>query len=296
VRTYLDCYPCFLHQVIESARVAALDEHQQRSALQQTLAEAQTFDSTYPPSEMSSRIQALVRQASRNGDPYRQVKDTCTRQALAMYPHLKQLVQQSADPLETAVRLSVAGNIIDLGVLQTYDLESTVQRVLSQPFAINDLPALRQALAQCGRVLFLGDNAGETVFDRLLIETLSVPVTYVVKCGPTVNDATREDALAAGLHHVAEIVDNGADALGTLLYRCSPGFLRRFQEADLILAKGQANYESLDGSGAPVFFLLQAKCTVIAGHLGVPQYGIVLKREPADAARNATAPAVACES
>jgi uncharacterized protein with ATP-grasp and redox domains len=244
------------------------------------LVEAQHYDTRYTPSEMSSRIQEMVRRAARNGDPYRRAKDESTQRALALLPRLRELLRQAPDPLEMAVRLSIAGNIIDHGVVKKFDLESTVERVLVEPFAIDHLPALRSALVRCRNVLYLADNAGETVFDRLLIEQISAPVTYVVKAAPTVNDATREDAIAAGIHEVATIVDNGSDSLGTLLYRCSPEFIEQFWAADLIIAKGQANFESIDGSGAPAFYLLQAKCEVLAKHLGVPQYGMVVKQEP----------------
>ncbi|MGQ9501393.1 MAG: damage-control phosphatase ARMT1 family protein [Anaerolineae bacterium] len=280
MKTYLDCFPCFLRQVLDSARVASLSEAQQHELLRRVLIEARDYDTSYTPSEMSSRIQEMVRQASCNGDPYRHAKDESTQQALTLLPRLRELVRQASDPLETAVRLSIAGNIIDHGVVRAFDLESTIERVLVEPFAINHLPALRAALARCRNVLYLADNAGETVFDRLLIEQIPVPVTYVVKAAPTVNDATREDAIAAGIHEVATVVDNGSDALGTLLYRCSSEFIEQFWAADLIIAKGQANFESIDGSGAPAFYLLQAKCEVLAKHLGVPQYGMVVKQEP----------------
>lgn len=279
MRTYLDCFPCFLRQVLDSARVAGLDETQQYTLLRRVLVEAQHYDTRYTPSEMSSRIQEMVRQAACNGDPYRHAKDESTQRALTLLPRLRGLMRQALDPLETAIRLSIAGNIIDHGVVKEFDLESTVERVLVEPFAINHLPALRTALTRCRNVLYLADNAGETVFDRLLIEQIAVPVTYVVKAAPTSNDATREDAIAAGIHEVATIVDNGSDALGTLLYRCSPEFIARFWAADLIIAKGQANFESIEGSGAPAFYLLQAKCEVLAKHLGVPQYGMVVKQE-----------------
>jgi damage-control phosphatase, subfamily I len=279
VRTYLDCFPCFLRQIIEASRVAGMDETQQHTLLQRVLRDAETHDMRLAPSEMSSRIHALVRQSTGNRDPYLGAKASSTRQALAMYPRLKSLIQAADDPLETAVRLSIAGNIMDLGVLKEFDLAATVQRVLVEAFAINDLPALRAALARSRHILYMGDNAGETVFDRLLIETLAAPVTYVVKSGPTVNDATHEDALAAGLYECADVVDNGFDGLGTLLHHCSPAFLARFRAAELIIAKGQANFECLDGTGAPAFFLLQAKCEVIARHLGVPQFALVLKQE-----------------
>jgi uncharacterized protein with ATP-grasp and redox domains len=187
-------------------------------------------------------------------------------------------VNEAPDPLETAVRLSIAGNIIDFGPVREYDLLDVVERVLAQPFAVDHGAALREALARVDHVLYLADNAGETVFDRLLIEQLELPVLYAVKGGPTLNDATREDALAAGLDQVAEVVSNGSDAPGTILDRCSKEFRKLYDEAELVIAKGQANYETLSAEGPRVFFLLQTKCPVIARDVGVPTGSIVLKQ------------------
>jgi len=166
-----------------------------------------------------------------------------------------------------------------LGVNDSYDLEATLNRVLKQTFAINDLESLRSSLANSSSILYLADNAGETVFDRVLIETLDSPVTYVVKAGPIINDATWEDAISAGINLVAEIIDNGSEGVGTLLEDCSVSFLESFNLAELIIAKGQANYESLSDTQAPLFFLLQAKCNIIAQDMGVTEGAIVLKKQ-----------------
>ena len=165
---------------------------------------------------MAHGIHRQVRQLTNNADPYQQAKAIATQQALALYPKLKECISRSIDPLETAVRIAIAGNIIDLGVAESYDLEATLKRVLTDQFAINDLQAFRNALKQNHSILYLADNAGETVFDRVLIETLNQPVTYVVKASPIINDATREDAIASGIDQVAKIIDNGSDTPGTL--------------------------------------------------------------------------------
>jgi len=280
MKTYLDCYPCFLRQALEAARLAGADEAQQYRVLMEVAGEMQQFKLDSTPPEMAHRSHRITRRTAHNHDPYQRAKQASTRQALAMYPGLKELVANAEDPLETAVRLSIAGNIIDLGVGREHDnLESTVERVLAQPFAIGHLAAFREALVGAEGVLFLADNAGETVFDRILIETLETPVTYVVKGGPILNDATREDAVEAGLDQVAAIIDTGCDVPATILHHCSPEFCQTFDQAELIIAKGQGNYESLSGSGAPVFFLLLAKCPVIAQHLGVPVKSVILKQE-----------------
>jgi uncharacterized protein with ATP-grasp and redox domains len=279
MKTYLDCYPCFLRQALSAARRADASDDQQRQILLKTMEELASLPTDATPPQMASRIHRQVRQLTNISDPYRQAKDEATQQALALYPKLKELVSHSSKPLKTALRIAIAGNIIDLGVAESYDLEATLERVLEQHLAINDIEAFRTALMGNRSILYLADNAGETVFDRVLIETLDQSVTYVVKASPIINDATREDAIAAGIDQVAEIIDTGSDAPGTLLDQCSKVFRDRFSNAKLIIAKGQANYESLSDNPAPIFFLLQAKCSVIARDLGVDEGSVILKRQ-----------------
>lgn len=278
MKTYLDCYPCFLRQALDAARRAGADERQQHTILDRVLDALRQNEISSTPPEIGDRVHRIVRQETGDSDPYRAAKEASTHQALALYPRLKSLLVEANDPLETAVRLSIAGNIIDLSAVGEYDLVDTVERVLAQPFAVDNGAAFREALSEAGRVLYLADNAGETVFDRLLIETLPVPVVYVVKGGPVLNDATREDAKAAGLDQVATIVDNGTNAMGTVLNRCSDDFVRLYNEAEMVIAKGQANYETLSDEGCKVFFLLQVKCPIIARDAGVPVGSIVLKQ------------------
>ncbi|MFW5879109.1 MAG: damage-control phosphatase ARMT1 family protein [Myxococcota bacterium] len=276
MRIYLDCWPCFLRQALSGTRRTGAGPEEQRQVLLGTMAILESMPREATPPEMAERIHRLVRELTGHVDPYVEAKREATRSALTLRPKLSAMVEGADDRLETAVRVAIAGNIIDHGVAESYDLASTLERVLAQPFAISGLDELRLALAEASWVLYLADNAGETVFDRLLIEALGRPVVYVVKGGPALNDATREDALEAGLHEVAEIVDTGACAVGTPLPLCSAEFRRRFEEAPLIIAKGQANYETLSSVEAPVFFLLQIKCEVIGQDLGVGKGEIVL--------------------
>ncbi|MBN1876160.1 MAG: DUF89 family protein [Anaerolineae bacterium] len=279
MHTYLDCYPCFLRQALSAARRVGANESQQYVIMGQTLALLQTLPLDKTPPEIGYAVHRIVREMLGHSDPYRAIKDASTRAALALYPRLKALVAESADPLETAVRLSIAGNIIDFAFSdELADLWTTVERVLASPFAFTDLAALRAALAMTDHVLYLADNAGETVFDRVLIELLQLPVTYCVKGGPALNDATREDAIAAGLAAPVDIIDNGSDAPGTILSLCSEAFRQIYAAAPLIIAKGQANYETLSAAGARVFFLLQVKCPVIGRDLGVPVGSVIVRQ------------------
>jgi damage-control phosphatase, subfamily I len=277
MKTYLDCYPCLMRQALSASRKAGAPEALQKEVLISAMEELQQLPSETTPAEMAYKIHCLVREKTAIEDPYKDAKEQATQEALSLYPELKKKIDAATDRLEMAVRVAIAGNIIDLGVSDSYDIHATLSRVLTQPFAINDLSLLRKALSESSAVLFLADNAGETVFDRVLIEELNIPVTYVVKAAPIINDATYEDAEAAGITQVAEVIDNGSQAPGTILEQCSESFIQRFEQADLILAKGQANYESLSENSAPIFFLLQVKCNVIARDLGINETDIVLK-------------------
>lgn len=274
-----ECQHCFMRQASNAAHLAGLDAAATAELKQAVSAELAAQPADLPLPAKASRLHALVRQISGNPDPYRRAKQQATEHALSLYPHLKQLIATSTDPLDTAVRLAIAGNIIDLGVANEYDLEASIERVLATPLAIDHIMRLKQALQSARTVLYLGDNAGETVMDRLLIETLPLPVTYVVKGGPAVNDATREDANAAGLDQVCEVIDNGAAILGTILAECSTDLRQRFWSAEVVIAKGMANYESLCGTREKLFFLLQAKCAVIAGYLGVAEKSLVVMED-----------------
>ncbi|MCK4306309.1 MAG: DUF89 family protein [Candidatus Eisenbacteria sp.] len=278
MKIYLDCYPCFLRQALQAARLSGADEEQQRLIVERVLDDLRKSGPGSTPPEMGDRIHRIVRELGGRADPYQSAKEESTRQALALYPWLKELVARADDPLITAARISIAGNIIDFGPSHNFNLKDTVERVLAQPFAIDDTVAFRECLATARGVLYLADNAGETVFDRVLIDHLATKVIYVVKSGPILNDAIMEDALAAGLDSVATLIENGYDAPGTILNRCSAEFRRLYNEAELIIAKGQANYETLSQEGERVFFLLQTKCPVISRDAGVPDMSIILKR------------------
>jgi uncharacterized protein with ATP-grasp and redox domains len=278
VKTHLDCYPCFLRQALEAARFAGAGERQQATVLRRVLELLASDVEGLNPAEIGDSVHRLVREEVGHADPYGVAKESSTRRALDLYPRMKSLLGRANDPLRVAVRLSIAGNVIDFAQGRRYDLWKEVERVLVQPFAVDHRERFRDALAGAGQLLLLADNAGEVVFDRLLIEVLDVPVAYAVKGGPVLNDATADDARDAGIDEVAEIVSTGSDAPGTILSRCSTSFRERFAASDVVLAKGQANYETLGDDGNGVFFALRVKCPVLARDASVPVGSIVFRR------------------
>jgi uncharacterized protein with ATP-grasp and redox domains len=272
MKTYFECIPCFIRQALDAARIATNDEKIQEQVLRKVLALANELDMTQSPPLMGQKIHRLIRELVGTEDPYRGIKGKFNEVALKLYPRLRQTIINSDDPVATAVRLAIAGNIIDFGVngtLQEADLEETISQCLSGKFEDMQLKLFRSDVNGARNILYLADNAGEIVFDRLLIEQLPIEkVTVVVKGSPVINDATMEDAMLAGLPKIVEVIDNGSDVPGTILESCSRQFQRRFGNADLIIAKGQGNYETLSGVDKNIFFILKAKCPVIARDIG----------------------------
>jgi len=185
---------------------------------------------------------------------------------------------QGEDKLEQGLKISAAGNIIDVVFTEKYDLWDEVISTVNHELQGGGFDAFRRELLTAPHLLYLADNVGETTFDRVFIETLDLPVYYAVKSGPILNDATREDALAAGIDKVAIIVETGSRALGTNLSECAEDFRQLFENSSLIISKGQANFEMLDEMGEKIFFLMRAKCPVISQVLNVQQNHLVLKQ------------------
>ena len=281
MRTFVDCIPCFVRQALDSVRLATNDHSVHERLLREILKAASEMDFRQSPPAMGQQIHRLIRELSGQRDPYRETKDRFNRLALDMYPLLEALVERSPIPLKTAVRLAIAGNVIDSGVNSDLDeaqVDEAIQHALASPLS-GDVQELSVAVSTATEILYLADNAGEIVFDRLLIEQMPLDkVTVVVKGTPVLNDATVVDARAAGITELVEVIDNGSDAPGTILDDCSQAFRRRFHKADLIIAKGQGNYETLSEVEKDVFFVLMAKCPVIARDLGCPVGSLVLRR------------------
>ena len=279
MQTYHECIPCFLKQALNAARLATSDTAIHEQVLRRVLKETAEMPLNQPPPMMGQRIHRIIREAAGSADPYLEVKNHYNTFALSLYPRLRETVAQSAHPLETAIRLSIAGNIIDFGLARSIDqqeVSAVLEQSLTQELA-GDAGAFQAALADARDILFLGDNAGEIVFDRLLIENLpGNNITYVVRGKPVINDATRADAEATGISGLVEVMDNGSDAPGTLLDQCSGDFRRAFDDADLVVAKGQGNFESLSDIKKHIFFIFKVKCPVVAAHTGAPEGSMMI--------------------
>jgi uncharacterized protein with ATP-grasp and redox domains len=204
-------------------------------------------------------------------DPFLEEKRLSNNVALALYDEWKPKVLLADDPFDLALRLAIAGNIMDYGASGNFDIHSTIEKALSKPLAIDHSHDLKEKIEKAQSIIYLGDNAGEIVFDKLFIETIGHKnVTFVVRSAPILNDVTIDDAKDTGIEKVAEIISSGYDAPSTILYQSGEHFLSKYMSADLIISKGQGNLEGLLFQDDPrIFFLLMAKCDVIAEMLKV---------------------------
>jgi len=228
--------------------------------------------------EFARNLHWILKGYSGNSDPYKAEKRGSNIQALEMLPEMQEVITQSSDPFITALRLAIAGNVIDFAASQNFNLENTISRSLKSVFAIDHSEQLRVAVRSADSVLYLGDNAGEIVFDKLFINTLKhKKIIFAVRGMPVINDATMEDAEYTGMKEVAKVISNGYDAPSTIVEKSSDEFRSHFYSAGLIIAKGQGNLEGLlHLNDKRIFFLLMVKCNVMAEFLKVEKDSFVV--------------------
>jgi hypothetical protein len=270
MRTNLDCLVCFMRQARSTGLLATDNLDLQRQLLDGAGRYINQVDTELSPPENAVGLYALFAEILGHDDPFAQVKQEGNDFALFLQEKVEQQIQAADDPLRAAVRVAIAGNIIDYGALHSFDAAATMQECFDREFVVDDYPVLLEALQDKPKVLYLCDNCGEIVFDGLLIRELNklgCQVTAAVRETPVINDATMADARVCGLDKICSVISNGTCCPGTPLEFCSEDFREHFQDADLIISKGMGNFETLSEVSAPIFFLFTVKCRQVSRHL-----------------------------
>lgn len=283
----LDCIPCFVRQSLDVARYCSDDPAVHEKVLRESLRMLSDVDFGCPSLKTAQDIHRMIRDCIGDPDPYLKGKQLFNREMLDRLPGYRRLVAESEDPWDVATRIAIAGNTIDFAFrtdLTARCVETAIESALSAPLQGDwSLAQLKEDVGRAERILFLADNAGELVCDRLWLEQFPVErTTVVVKGGPILNDALIEDAEAIGLPDLVRVIDNGSDAPGTLLEDCSPEFVAEYEAADLIVAKGMANFESLLYERREIRFLFKVKCGVVSDLVDAPLGSLVVRRNSAD--------------
>ncbi len=282
------CIPCIVNQATRaSALFAEGNKERQLAIIKEVCREIEEIDSAYTAPLFSARIQSIVERHTGMVNPYGAIKEQNRRRVEAYLPYIKGLMDRAEDRLEVAVRAAIVGNIIDLGASPTFDIESEVNRLESDFIDLSMLPRFKQELAEARVVLYIGDNYEEALFDKFLLsELLPRKVVFAVRSRPILNDITLDDARRIGIDVICRVIESGSTIAGTDMKTCSPEFLKLYHEADIVIAKGQGNYETLIDETRAITFIFRIKCEVIAERSGIPVgSGVLLVNPPSAAAR-----------
>lgn len=278
-----ECIHCLARQAVEIAEEATSDVTMQEEIIKRSLKELAEMDFNETAPEIAFRMHQHAKNITGNDDPYVRLKEQYNEIAKRIYERINEekWLEMADDPFDMACRLAIAGNIIDFSVglrLKESDIVKSVEDSIKHDIYGTGTAALKEAVNKSKNIMYIADNAGEIIFDRFLLENLPMDkVTYVVKGGPIVNDATMKDAISTGVSELVKVIDNGHSAQGTILKDCSSTFKHEFSKADLIISKGQANFETLsDIKGKTIFYLLRAKCSSVALAIGCKKMDYVL--------------------
>ncbi len=277
----LDCIPCTVNSFLRLIKTGMLPEESKEAAMRRLLAFLYRADFRQSPPALGREMHRMIREELNKSDPYREIKEKYNRMMLDLQPQFENQIETSTDSFDTAMRLAVAGNVIDFGPQAQMDIMETINRVTRAQFAIDDSQQLRDDLKSARTLLYLGDNCGEIVMDKLFLQTLGLPEMYfAVRGGPIINDVTIEDAKLVGMEDVATVITTGDDSPGVVWETASDEFKAIFNEADVIISKGQGNLEGLIDVPQNIYFLLVIKCDLVGELVETGVGEFVIKRSP----------------
>lgn len=282
MKTRLDCIFCIQRQALDAVRLVTNDVKEQERILRSVMVNILEMNWNTCPPDIADVMYNIIRKESKEDDPYKTIKKECNDIALGMYPELKKIVDRSANPLLTAVRLAIAGNVIDYGVGPNFDINKTISRVLEKKFRIDHFAEFVNNLKESENLVYLTDNAGEIVFDRILLETIMSEYNFQkifcgVKVTPFINDTTMQDAVYVGIDKMDGVEIMNIEVDENRVDHSSKTFPEIITKSNMIISKGQRNFEALPDN-KNIFFMLLAKCPMIAKELGAEQGDIILKR------------------
>lgn len=278
--TQLECIPCTVNSYLRLVDTEVIPHEKREDLMRQVLRFLANVDYQISPPAMGRELHRLIRASLGNPDPYLGIKEQYNRMMLDLYPKFSALLEESADSFDTAMRLAIGGNVIDFGAKYQFDVMETIHQAMERTLAIDDSALLKEALAKARTLLYIGDNCGEIVLDKLFLSSLDVSEkTFVVRGGPIINDISMDDASLVGMEEVARVISTGDDSPGAVWEYASEEFRKQFREADVVISKGQGNLEGLmEVRHKQIYFLLVTKCDLIARHIGSDMGEFVVKK------------------
>jgi hypothetical protein len=279
-----ECYLCIYTQTLNLTKRLGLDEYKASEVLRGVAKIISKYPLNVTPPEIAAEVYDFISEITGISDPFKEAKKEAITEALKFKEILQTKLKNSQNPLLEACKIAVAGNVIDLGVNQTYDLDKEIESIFDIEFKHNNFNDLKEKLKSAKSIVYLGDNAGENVFDEILIKELrnfADKIYYFARGKPIINDITVNDLKGLEISDLAEVVNSGVDTPGFHLNRANERAKKLFFDADLVISKGMGNFECLFGEcGREVFYLFKVKCNVVARACGadVGDY-VLLKNE-----------------
>lgn len=263
-----DCIICCQRIALQAAKLVTEDQSALKTVVFKTIELLKRFPQNQDTFLLGLKIMEIIEKVTGNGDPYRDIKKKSNEQAESLVSTVNNKVETNPSPLWAAAKATALGNLLDVVADDLPDLADLLDDFLEKPFAVNDFNEFRSVLQRARKAIYMGDNAGETFFDRILIEKMNLSTEYFVKDFPFLNDAQYEDAVLAGIDQVATIktvrLIKPVIMNQEYLFNMYSDFLDSTQDADLVLVKGQANYEFLMPHLKGAFYVFVHKCPVIA--------------------------------
>ncbi len=285
MKIYPECYNCFITQAIRSSKIHTSDKEKILTVVQEVVKTLVGIDHSVPPPLISEYVYGTIRHMLGIDDPYAEIKKRYNDIALGYVEFARKRIASSDKPLECALKLSLAGNIIDFGSeIRRFSIEDTLKETIERGFDISNYPVFEKQLQNAKKLVLIADNAGEAVFDMMLLETIKKLYpkleTYAfVRGGPIINDVTMEDARYIGMNRVAKLIETGKPIPGFWPDYCPQKCREIWENADIIIAKGQGNFETLtEIEDDRVFFLFIVKCRVVAEFMKTAKYSRVFLR------------------
>lgn len=282
MQTNRQCVVCVLNQLLRAADYLNLEPDKKDSVLQEALKKAAGIPfQTLTSPEFSEKLYEVVVEISGEPDPYKTLRQQQNQLVMEQVDVFRDKIKNSPDPLLTAAYYALLGNIIDYGGVRIFDTDEIFKECETIHITVNDYPEFKRRLEKAGQLLILGDNAGEIVFDRLFIEEIKrfkprLEIFYGVRSKPAINDVIMEDAEYAGIHEVAHVLETGNTCAGTLVSKGTEAFKDIYYRADMIISKGQGNFETLEKEPEDILYMFKVKCDIVAKYIDLPLDSLVL--------------------
>jgi damage-control phosphatase, subfamily I len=276
------CIPCIIKQAHNSAKLFSRgDSDKELAVIKKVCIEAGNLNNGYTAPLFAARMQEIVEEYFNLSNPYAKIKNENYSKALQYIPYLNTMLESSNDKLEIAVRAAITGNIIDFAANPNFDIEGEINKITSNNIVLSELDRFRKDIYNANLILYIADNYEEALFDKILLKQLPKDKTiYAVRSKPVLNDITMEDAKRIGIDKLCRVIESGSTIAGTDLSQATEEFFQIYKNADVVIAKGQGNYETLLDQNRPIYFLFKVKCDVIAKRCGYPYgKGILLFNE-----------------